>query len=290
MSSPLPTSVFAAIHDRVFAHRYAVTIHVHDLVGGVPTDKNVAEGWIRTKMGETSDEIIRDEVERVMEARGVTPEIAAEEVARNRHLTGFERNFGTPMALADQQKAMTTGFVFEGKRKIFTEQEARRTFGQLLVRGRQVKAMLKEAAMISGSAGHIPMTRWGKTNKALKGFFAEHLFVVEDEILMDRTGPDSIEQSFVHTWRGAGIKLEEHVRDVELTFTVVSDHPFEDEDPEFYGKVFVAGEMNGLGASRSQGYGRFSVIKFEAVGSAAKPKPPTRKVAPKAKAELDADA
>lgn len=258
-----PASVFAEIRDRVFTHKFAVTLHVSTLVGGVPSDPNVAEGWIRTKMGEKSDELIKAEVEAVMEARGIQPEAAIEIVTRNRHLTGFKRDFGTPLARDTQRQAMTTGFTFEGKKKIFTEKEARLTFGQLYIEGRQVKAMLKEAAMISGGAGHVNMKSWGKTNKALKGFLAEHLFVEEDKILLDRTEPDRIEQAFVHTFRGAGIKLEEKLDDVEVSFTLLADHDFEQSEKDFYGKVFVAAELNGLGASRSQGAGRFTVTRFD---------------------------
>lgn len=259
----LPVSIFADISDRLFRHRYAVTLHVGTLVGGVPTDPNVAEGWIRTKLGKTTDELIRDEVEKVMDERGVKPDAAVEEVAKNRHLTGFKRNFYSPLAVADQRRAETTGFVFEGKRKIFTPEEARATFGELFIEGRQIKAMFKEATMITGAAGNIPMTGWGKTRKAIKGFLAEHMFVLEDEVPLGVTEPSEIVQSFVHTWRGAGIKLEEHVNDVEVKFTIVTDDDFTAVDKDFFGKVLVVGEMNGLGASRSQGYGRFVVTRFD---------------------------
>lgn len=285
MSSPNPLSIFADIRDQVFKYRYRVRIEVSDLVGGTPTDQKVAEGWIRTKMGESSEELIREEVERIMEARGVTPDIAAEEAARNRHLTGFKRDFGTALARADQLKATTDGVVFAGERKIFTMAEARRTFGQLYIDARQLKAMLKEAALIAGSADHVSMTKWGKTNKSLKGFLAEHLFIEEERAYMDRTEPDAIVQSFVHTWRGAGIKLEEHVYGAELEFTIVCDYPFEEHEKDFFAKILVVGEMNGVGASRSQGYGRFAVTRFDAfkpenVAHAVPRKATARKAAP----------
>lgn len=259
----LPTSVFADISARLFKHRYAVTLHIGTLVGGVPTDPDVAAGWIKTKMGLPTEDLVKAEVEKVMDERGVTPDAAIEEVNRNRHLTGFKRDFGSAVAVADQKKAATTGFVFEGKRKIFTEAEARRTFGELGIEGRQLKAMLKEATMIAGAADHIPMTKWGKTNKAIKGYLAEHMFVREDWIPLGVTEPSAIVQSFVHTWRGAGIKLEEHVNDVEAHFTIVTDDDFAERDKDFFGKILSVGEMNGVGASRSQGYGRFVVTRFE---------------------------
>lgn len=261
----LPTSVFADVSAELFKYRYEVTLHVGVLVGGTPTDQDVATGWIKTKMGAKIEEVVKAEVEAVMEQRGVTPDIAAEEVARNRHLTGFKRDYGTPLALADQKRAMTTGFVFEGKRRIFTEAEARRIFGELYLDGRQIKAMAKEAAMIGVAADHIDGTKWGRTSKAMKGFLAEHLFVEEETVLLGVTEPTRITQSFVHTFRGAGIKLEEQILDAEVKFTFIADFDFESKVPGFFGILLAIAEKNGLGASRSQGFGRFSVTAFNRV-------------------------
>lgn len=263
----LPESVFAEVARNLFKFRYEVTIHVGTLVGGTPTDANVAEGWIRSKMGLTTDGLVKAEVERVMDERGVSADAAVEEVTRNRHLTGFKRDYSSAMARADQEKATTTGFVFEGKRKVFTPDEARRTFGELLIEGRQVKAMLKEALMICVGSGHIDGTKYGKTSKSAKGFFAEHAFVEEESISLGVTEPSRINQSFVHTFRGAGIKLEEWAQDVELSFTIISDFDFTTKDRDFWAKLFAMAEKNGLGASRSQGYGRFATIKFTQVES-----------------------
>lgn len=263
----LPPSIFQETSDGLFKYRYKVTIHVGTLVGGTPANRDVATAWIETKMGLSSKERIRAEVEKVMDAMGVTSERAIEEVNRDRHLTGFMRDFGTPLALADQEKAMTTGFVFEGVRKIFTAREARTTFGELLIKARTVKAMIKEAGMIGVGSGHIDGTRWGKTGKAMKGFLSEHLFVLEEDVLLGVTEPSTIDQAFVHTWRGSGLKLEEKVHDAILTFTIIADWDFESKVPDFYAILFAIAEKNGLGASRSQGYGQFSVIGFERVES-----------------------
>lgn len=263
----LPPSVFADISAQLFKYRYEVTIRVGVLVGGTPTDQDVAAGWIRTKMGLKADELVKAEVEQVMEARGVTPEAAVEEVARNRHLTGFKRDYNSARARADQDRAMRTGFVFEGKRKVFTETEAKRTFGELYFEGRQIKAMLKEALMIGVASKHIDATKWGATSKAAKGFFVEHLFVEDDRVSLGVTEASAIVQSFVHTFRGAGIKLEEQLHDADLTFTLVADFDFESKVKDFFGIVFAIGEKNGIGASRSQGFGRFSTTSFERVES-----------------------
>ena len=121
--------------------------------------------------------------------------------------------------------------------------------------------------MIGVASGHIDGTRWGKTSKAMKGFIAEHLFVEEEVVLLERTEPDTIDQSFVHTFRGAGIKLEEKLYDVIVKFTIIADFDFESKVKNFFAIVFALAEKNGLGASRSQGFGRFSTIRFERVKS-----------------------
>lgn len=281
----LPPSVFQDVSDSLFSYRYTVKIHVGTLVGGTPTNRDVAEGWIRTKMGLSTEELIQAEVERVMDARGVKPEEAIEQVNKDRHLTGFKRNYGTSLARADQLRAMTSGFVFEGVRKVFTEREALATFGELYIEGRQFKAMMKEAAMIGVGSGHIDGTKWGKTGKAMKGFLAEHLFVEEEELLLGVTEPSTIDQSFVHTFRGAGIKLEEKIHDAELTVTLIADWDFEAKVKDFYGIMFALAEKNGLGASRSQGFGRFAVTSFERVES----DPATTKKATKRAKEIIAE-
>jgi hypothetical protein len=263
----LPPSVFGGISDQLFSYRYEVTIHVGTLVGGTPTNQDVAESWIRAKMGLKVDDLVRAEVAAVMEARGVTAQEAVEEVARNRHLSGFKRDFNSPLARADQQQATTTGFVLAGKRKIFTPAEALAIFGELFLEGRQLKAMMKEALMIGVAAGHIDATKWGKTSKAAKGFFAEHVFVEEDTVYMGVTEASTIDQAFVHTFRGSGIKLEEKLHDAELSFTIIADWDFDAKVKDFFGVLFAIGEKNGIGASRSQGFGRFSTTRFERVVS-----------------------
>ena len=92
---------------------------------------------------------------------------------------------------------------------------------ELCVRGRHVKAMVKEAANIRWAKD-----RWGPTNKGTRSFFAEHVFVLEDWIPLGRTAPDGVDQRFVHTWRGDGIQYDEYVEDAKVSFTVLTDHRF----------------------------------------------------------------
>lgn len=226
-------SIFAGISDKLFAHKYRADLLVFDLHGGTPTDPKKAEGWIRSKL-EATDDTVRRMVAQTMLERGVDVsdlkpeeiESAIEGVVEMRQLNGFKR----------------------------TEE------GELFIEGRQVKAMLKEAASIAVAGGHVNPRGWGKTNKGVLGFLAEHVFVVEDRIGLGVIEPSGIDQRFVHTWRGSGIQYEEYVHDAKVGFTVVSDHDF---GKDFWPILWVIAERNGLGASRSLGFGTFEVQAWE---------------------------
>ena len=127
--------------------------------------------------------------------------------------------------------------------------------GDLAIRGRHVKAMIKEAANIA-----YAKDRWGPTKKGTRSFFAEHVFVQEDWIPLGRTEPDGIDQRFVSTWRGTGISYDEYVEDAKIGFTVVTDHKFTKDQ---WATIWVIAERNGLGAARSQGFGTFEVTRWD---------------------------
>ena len=127
----------------------------------------------------------------------------------------------------------------------------------LYIEGRQVKAAIKEAANV-----RWPKDRWGPTRKGTFSFFAEHVFVQEDKIYLGVDAPTGVAQRFVHTFRGSGIQYEEYVDDVKLVFTVTTDNDFTDDQ---WALLWLTGEQQGIGASRSQGYGRYEVIDWEKV-------------------------
>jgi hypothetical protein len=217
-------SAFDGYRSAAWPHQYGAVIRVRTIAGGIPTDPKVAEGWLRTKLA-GPEELIQDAVAQAMVDRGITLDEAVTAVGDLRHLNGFKRD-------ADG----------------------------LYIEGRQVKACIKEAASIAGAAGKLPIGKaWGKTNKGLLSFVAEHIMVVDDRIHLGVAEPTGVMQRFVHTFRGTGIQYEEYVEDAELAFTVASDWDFTDEQ---WAMIWLTAEQQGIGASRSQGYGKFTVVKW----------------------------
>jgi len=219
------TSVFAGYQSKAWPHRFAVTLNVGTIAGGIPTDEKVAQAWLKTKLAD-KDEIIREAVAKTMVEREITVEEATKEVDSLKHLNGFKRN----------------------------------TEHGLYIEGRQAKAMLKEAVSVAVASGKLKLKGWGETKKFITGYFPEHVFVLEDRLPLGVTEPTGILQRFVHTWRGTGIQYEEYVEDAKVSFTVVTDHEFTAEQ---WAMIWLTAEQQGIGASRSQGFGRFEVTSWE---------------------------
>lgn len=223
-------AVFDEYRSRVFPFRYHGEITVERIAGGIPTNPKVQEGWLRSKL-EHKDSIIRKMVGEVMVDRGVTKEEAASIVDAG-ELNGFKRD----------DKG-------------------------LYIEGRQLKAGLKEAAMVAANAGKIETRKWGDSadaayRKGLKGWFPEHVFVEEVRLHLGVAEATGIAQRFVHTWRGTGIQNEEYVDGAVIGFTIITDHKFTDEE---WAMIWVTGEQQGIGASRSQGYGRYELTAWDPI-------------------------
>jgi hypothetical protein len=232
--------IFAKFEPRAYPFRFAGRIHVDLLAGGTPSDPNVAEAWIRSRGMKDGfkAKMLADAVEEVMRERGVSTDEAVSEVARNRHLSGFKRD-------------PTRGLYYEG---------------------RQLKAALKEAGSVSADAGKIKPRGYGETNsrKGIISFLAERVFVIEGPLYLQTDNgdpimePTEINQSFVHTFRGSGIQYTEVVHDCEFDFTVETDHKFTEQE---WAMLWLTAQREGIGAMRSQGYGRFTLIKWDAVNA-----------------------
>jgi len=219
-------SAFWSFAQKAWPHRFTGRLEVGTLVGGIPSDPNVAEGWLRTKIA-GHDDLIRQAVAETMAERGIDAEAATKEVDLRKNLNGFKRT----------------------------------NTGELYIEGRQLKAAIKEACSIAAAAGKIDGGRvWGTTKKGLLGYVAEHVCVMEDQLPLGVTEPTGINQRFVHTFRGSGIQYEEYVTDAVVDFTIATDHNFTREQ---WAMIWLTGEQQGIGATRSQGYGRYVVTKWE---------------------------
>lgn len=220
-------SVFEKFKAEAFPYRFSGQLHIGVIAGGTPTDPKVAEGWLRTKLGIDKDDLIREKVAEVMLERGVTADEATKVVDEQKHLNGFKRDENG-----------------------------------LYIEGRQLKAALKEAASVAVAAGKLTARGWGKTNKGLLSYLAEHVFVVEDRLYLGVMEATGVAQRFVHTFRGTGIQYEEYVEDAKVDFTVMADHEF---SPKEWAMIWTAGEQQGIGASRSQGFGRYEVTRWDPI-------------------------
>ena len=242
-------SAFGAWRGQVWPYRYAVDLSVGQLHGGVPQDPRVIEGWIRSKLL-NADQRLVGLVQEAVKELGYTQEDMAESEKLEE-------------ALTEAGRKQLNGF----KRDLDT--------GELYIEGRAVKAMLKESANIAypwvGGKGEKI------AGKGVKNAFKEHVFVEgpshPDRLFLGVKEPDDVDVRFVTGARGQRtIAREEYVDDVTVSFFIDTDLDLSEEgqeagepECEMWGKIMLTAEKQGLGASRSQGYGTFVVEKFERV-------------------------
>lgn len=213
-----------SIFDRTRTYtQYELGIHCYDIVGGTPSDPRIIEGWIRTNLGDTPDQEIARLVAETMLEREIEAPDAIQAVAATMKLNGFKR---------------------DPEHGLYSE-------------GRHLKACIKEAANVSW-----PKRRWGPSSKGTLSWWPEHVFVAESRLYHGRTEPDEpTRQRFVSTWRGTSMVYEEVNYDVDLSATILIDNPKLVSDEDWEG-LWTRAEQIGLGAVRSQGYGKFVVTKW----------------------------
>lgn len=276
----MPQNVFAHLTDTIYPFKFAGRIEVERLMGGTPSDQNVAEGWLRTKLGEATEDQIAQMVAETMASRNVTETEALAEVGKLKHLNGFksERCDDCP---TDPREPLCAA----GEHPLYIE-------------GRHLKAALKEAASVARSVENLD-TRYGSTNKGTLSFVAEHIIVVETVLVIgkqDANGkirnvykPDGIIQSFPKNPRTnqTGIQNTEYVDNAVIDFTVISDYEWK---PEEWGAIWLTGGNQGIGASRSQGYGRYNITRWDMIGTGIKKPLVGRKTTAKKSADEPTDA
>jgi hypothetical protein len=223
-----PHGVFDDVLNKSWPYRYNATLVVSELNGGIPRDPRVIESWLRARLADPTDADVHELLAKTKADLGLpdVTDAVITEAANLRGLAGFK---------SDPTKG-------------------------LFIEGRQVKAAIKEAVSVCVASGKVTMKGWGKTNKNISSFVAEHVQVPEDRVYLGRKDYDEIKQGFVHTWRGDAPKYNEVCFDAELNFSVWTDWDF---DREWWGLVWTTGELLALGANRSQQAGRYKVTRWE---------------------------
>lgn len=229
-----PESVFAKAKAHLWKYNYAVSFAITDFVAGLPSNPRVAEGWLRMRL-QGNDVALRVMVEQTMAETG----------------TGFDES--VEKTISNLGNLLT----------VFKRQN-----GNLVFDGKNVKAAIKEAYMVALAAGHFgEKKKWGKTGKGLKSFTAEHIMVPDRFITICHldgtpfTEPTRIQQRFVHGPNGPAITYEEVCDPCMLNFNIRSDWDFGNE----WEAAMVTGEEQGIGACRSQSFGRYSVTRFDKI-------------------------
>lgn len=232
----MTTSIFADQTAGLFT-RYACTIQLRGkLLGGIPKSPDIIEGWLRSKAGINEDEEVRQAMLRTLVELGaeVSPDMSYEQLEEaSKKLAAIKQ---------------TNGF--------------KRDNGSLVIEDRQLKALIKEAVNIL-YAGE----RWGKTKKGPRNFTAERVFVQPAMIPLGRTEPDGIELMMVHASTPQGprssLSYHEYVENALITFEVMALR--NEIEPQQWAEIWVLAQENGLGACRSQSYGRFDVVSWETI-------------------------
>lgn len=211
------------------------------LMGGTPKDPKIIEGWLRSKAGISDAEELRQSMLRTLLELGaeVSSEMSYEELVKaSDHLAASRQ---------------TNGF--------------KRDESGLFVDSRTLKALLKEVTNILYAGD-----RWGKTKKGPRAFLAERVFPVEDRIYLGRNEPDGVDLFIGHVTGPQGprsnLTYYEYVTGAAVSFHLKVLRASDDIDTAWPEIWELAGE-NGWGALRSQGFGRFDVVDFEPVATAA---------------------
>mgnify|MGYP006401997271 CR=1 FL=1 len=225
---------------------YPVTIQIEDkLLGGVPKDPKIIESWLLANVP------MMPELKR-LDQQALLVDTLREMGADVPEGADIETMLGAASNVANIKQ--TQGF--------------KRDEDGLYIESRQIKAMLKENANIVYAGD-----KWGVTRKGPKNYVAERVFVKPDRVHLGRMEADSVHTSIIHaqTPQGKRTALAYHEAaeepTLEFELLVLLDHKAHDPTvkPEWLDNIWKSAEKNGLGASRSQGFGQFVVTSWAGV-------------------------
>lgn len=205
------------------------------VVGGTPKNPDMIEGWLRRLAGLTDrEEEIKALTYRTLVDLGM--EVQADMSIED-------------MISASKQVAaslQTVGFKRDAK--------------GLYLESRILKAAIRENVNILYAGD-----RWGKTSKGPKSFTAERVFPMEDRLHLGRQEPDDVLPFTGHITGPQGprstLTYYEFCERATISATIMVLR----DEFEFvhWTEVWNQTEENGLGAMRSQGFGRFDVLRFD---------------------------
>lgn len=227
---PHKSTAHLSVEDRFATNdlydKYACTIRVREkLCGGVPRNPDLLKGWI-TATTEHDDELSTQQEKDAREA-----------------------------ILAPTEEKSWNGFRGHPELGLFLE-------------ARQVKALFKECATML----RVTVKKRGSTQ------IFQHGFEIKgnpdaSRVYLGKKAPDGYLEGPIHVQTAQGprtaIKRVDYVEGADISFEIWVLHTEGGEKrhvgEEDLVRMLSFGQENGLGADRSQGHGKFSVVKFERI-------------------------
>ena len=242
---------------------YRAEIQFRDSISaGRPSSTDVIQAWIRSKAGVT-DEI---EIVNMMKRTYIDthPDMTSDEIYKIHDMPFEEFKKLSEQVAADMNLQV---FLRVG------------VDDALCIESRQVKSMLREAMSIQFSRMGPTAAKkgWGPSRKGAESFFRERVFVDPTFIpLTDENGNKLTVPTEVIQWIGhpkgihgenlSTLQLVEVCHRAKLSFDVrVAKNAVEDLSEKNWAYLWHAAQENGLGAKRSQGFGRFDLVKWSRV-------------------------
>jgi hypothetical protein len=226
--------------------RYRATLQfTHVIVGGIPSDRSVIEGWIRSRL-ELGDAALAELVDQTVEDRGViTPDEAVAAVMGSElapSVNGFRRDDTGQLciegrivkaALKEWSNSAYPGLNFPGKSKVAAYKNAKGEEKAPLQKG--LMRYLSEAVIVDDLLVGLGVTEAARVEERIKH-------------VTTRQGPRST------------ITRVEVVERPTITFTLRVRDDFLPR--EAWARIWAVGEGIGLGADRGRSDGQFELTEW----------------------------